>query len=120
LFAWSARAENPPPHDTLQNPFSLGTVLLFGLLLAAVTLAAKLAETEFHGAGLLPLAAITGATDVDPVTLSMADLARTGAGPALAAAAILVATAANLVVRATLPVTIGGVRYGWPLTVVAL
>lgn len=119
LFAWRARAEGVPPHDTLQNPFSLGTVLLFGLLLAAVTLAAKLAEAEFHGAGLLPLAAITGATDVDPVTLSMADVARTGAGPLLAAAAILVATAANLAVRATLPVTIAGPRYGLPLAAVA-
>jgi uncharacterized membrane protein (DUF4010 family) len=104
----------------LQNPFSLGTVLLFGVLLAAVTLAAKLLESEFHGAGVLPLAAIAGSTDVDAITLAMADLQGPQVGVDLAAAAILLAAASNALVRAIVPPAIGGVRFGVPLSLCAL
>jgi uncharacterized membrane protein (DUF4010 family) len=119
LFAWQAHATKTPCEKVLGNPFSLRTVLLFGLLLAVVTLAAKVVEAEFHGVGLLPLAAIAGATDIDPITLAMADMARTSVGPNLAALAILVGLAANAAFRAIFPVTIGGSRFGVPLAIVA-
>lgn len=117
FFALRAGKEKTASKETLKNPFSLRTVLGFGMLLAAVSLAAKLLEGQFHGAGLLPLAAIAGSTDVDPITLSMAGLAGSIGAP-LAASAILVAVAANAIMRGTLPVAIGGVRYGLPLAII--
>jgi uncharacterized membrane protein (DUF4010 family) len=118
FFIWRSRDGTTSCDPSLQNPFALDTVLLFGLLLAVVTLAAKLIEGEFHGAGLLPLAAIAGSTDIDAITLSMTDLAPK-IGPALASTAILVGAASNATFRAALPLTITGVRYGLPLALTA-
>jgi hypothetical protein len=67
----------------------------------------------------LPLAAVAGATDVDPITLSMSELAGSIGAP-LAAGAILIALAANAAFRAVLPAAVGGLRYGLPLAIIAV
>jgi uncharacterized membrane protein (DUF4010 family) len=118
FFIWRSGKGAKTSDPARQNPFALDTVLLFGLLLAVVTLAAKLIEGEFHGAGLLPLAAIAGSTDIDAITLSMTDLEPT-IGAALAATAILVGAASNAVFRAAVAFSVGGARYGLPLALIA-
>jgi uncharacterized membrane protein (DUF4010 family) len=96
----------------LQNPFELMTVIGFGLLLAGVLLASKILTDIFGEAGLLPFAAISGTMDVDPITLSAAQLAGNSVTVGFATLAILIASGANLTTKIATAVGIGGVRFG--------
>ncbi|MGZ5988431.1 MAG: MgtC/SapB family protein [Rhizomicrobium sp.] len=91
----------------LTNPFELSEVLKFGLLLAAVTLVAKLAGTGTNQLGLIPLAAVSGLVDVDPITLSTARIAGQTITLPYAAIVIVVAGGANLLCKTVLAVTLG-------------
>lgn len=108
------------PSLGLTNPFELSEVLRFGLLLAVVMVIARLLFLAFGQSGLLPLAAVTGLADVDPITLSAARMTGTGLGPEAAALAVLVAGGANLVAKAAVAVAVGGLRHGVPLAVAGL
>jgi uncharacterized membrane protein (DUF4010 family) len=100
----ASRAADVP----LKNPFSLVAATKFGLVFAAVTLVVKLAQTHLPGEGLYVVAGLAGLTDVDAITLSMADLARQGgAPPATAVGAIAVAAVANTLVKCGLVVALG-------------
>jgi uncharacterized membrane protein (DUF4010 family) len=110
-----AAAEREAPDFALTNPFELGEVLRFGLLLAAIMLAAKLLLASFGEGGLLPLAALTGLADVDPITLSVARMIGPGLSVQGAALAVLVAGGSNLVAKGGLALAIGGWRHGAPI-----
>ena len=58
------------------NPFELGAAIRFGLLFGVVTFAAKVAQVTLGDAGLYLAGALAGLTDVDAISLSMAQLAR--------------------------------------------
>ncbi len=72
----------------------------------------KILFTLFGEPGLLVIAGVSGFADVDPVTLSAARLAGTGVSVNDAAMAILLAGAANLITKMTVPVLLGGRRFG--------
>jgi len=110
----AAHTLEPPPLD-LANPFEIGEVLRFGLLLAVIMVAAKLLLNGFGANGLLPLAAVTGLADVDPITLSVSRMLGVSLTPAAGALAILLAGAANLVAKAAVALGVGGFRHGAPL-----
>lgn len=120
-FFFDVKAARPAEAPSLgfTNPFELPVVLRFGLLLAAVMVAARLALRTFGQSGLLPLAAVTGLADVDPITLSTARMTGPGLAPDMAALAILIAGAANLVAKAGVAVTVGGLRTGAPIVLAA-
>ncbi|MFC2036916.1 MgtC/SapB family protein, partial [Chloroflexota bacterium] len=59
----------------LSNPFELGPAIKFGILYAVVLLVAKVAQYYFHDAGVYVASVVAGLTDVDAITLSMAELA---------------------------------------------
>lgn len=115
LLNQRAAAEQEAPQFALANPFELGEVLRFGLLLAAIMLAAKLLLRGFGESGLLPLAAITGLADVDPITLSVARMMGTALTPQGAALAVLVAGGSNIVAKAGVALGVGGWRHGVPI-----
>ncbi|MCB1380656.1 MAG: MgtC/SapB family protein [Alphaproteobacteria bacterium] len=99
----------------LKNPFDLGEVLRFGLLLTAVMLAVVFARQYFGDAGLLGLAALSGLADVDAMTISAARLDSTGT---IAANAILLAIAVNSLAKSIYAWYAGGSRIGlWMLAV---
>jgi uncharacterized membrane protein (DUF4010 family) len=100
-------AESRPADVPLTNPFSLMAATKFGLVFAAVKLVVKLAQTYLPGEGLYVVAALAGLTDVDAITLSMADFARQGGDPATAVGAIAVASVANTLVKCGLVVALG-------------
>ena len=91
----------------LNDPFELGEVLKFGLLLATVTLLAKWAGSGSGQLGLMPLAAVSGLVDVDPITLSAARLTGVTIGAPYAATIVLIAAAANLVCKSVVTAVIG-------------
>ena len=90
----------------LRNPFSLTSAIKFAALFAAVLLLVKLAQTYTTSAGIYAVAALAGTTDVDAITLSMAQYARDNS-PVLAAHAIVIATLSNTIVKAGMVATLG-------------
>lgn len=91
----------------LRNPFSLTSALEFATLFGVVLLGVALMQAYRPGRGVYAIAALAGLTDVDAITLSMAEQARAGDPLATAVAAILVAIAANTLVKAGLVATLG-------------
>lgn len=90
----------------LANPFELGPVIGFAVLLGAVGYAAGWLNANFGASGLYPLAAISGLVDVDAISLSAARQAGGGIAPATAATAILIALAVNAAARAAYAIAI--------------
>ena len=102
------RDERASGEVPLRNPFSLAAAIRFALLFAAVLLVVKLVETYAPGRGLYGVAALTGLTDVDAITLSMAGSARDGAiAPRVAANAIAIAALSNSLVKCGLVLGLG-------------
>jgi uncharacterized membrane protein (DUF4010 family) len=85
---------------SLGNPLELRPALFFAALLAGVTLASRYMVAEFGEEGFLVLAFVAGLADLDAVTLSAATEAGAGAvTAATAGASVLIALAANMLVK---------------------
>jgi uncharacterized membrane protein (DUF4010 family) len=112
FYLRSRRAEQAAAEEVpLKNPFSLTSALKFALLFTAVQLAVKLVETYLPGQGFYGVAAIAGLTDVDAITLSMADYAHEG-DPQIAATSIIIAALSNTLVKCALVLTLGARALG--------
>jgi uncharacterized membrane protein (DUF4010 family) len=101
---WHRMAGSPskakPNAAAPANPLELTAALVFAALFVAVSLASGWVRSRFGEAGLYGLAAIVGATDIDPFVLSVAS---GGAAPLPAAAgvaAILFAASSNNILKA--------------------
>jgi uncharacterized membrane protein (DUF4010 family) len=90
----------------------------FAALFAAVLLVVKLTQTYAPPSGLYVVAALAGTTDVDAITLSMAQYARTG-DPATAVHAIVLATVSNTAVKAGMASVLGSPALRKPVLVAA-
>ncbi len=90
-------------HETqklqLQNPFSLFSALKFALLFGIVSLVVKYVQQNFPTQGFYVVAGLAGLTDVDAITLSMADYVKSGGDPKTAVASITVAAVTNTLVK---------------------
>ena len=99
-----ATTELPEPG----NPAELKAASVFGALYAAVLLAVAFARDRFGTAGLYIVAAISGLTDVDAITLSTSRLVDGGrARPDTGWRAILLASLSNLVFKAGIVAVLG-------------
>jgi uncharacterized membrane protein (DUF4010 family) len=107
-----------------QNPFDLGEAMKFGALFAVVIFVAKAAQVYFGDTGLYLAGGLAGLTDVDAISLSMANLANTtptDIGPA--ARTVLIAVISNTLVKGGMAVSMGGAamrRQMLPFTVMVL
>jgi uncharacterized membrane protein (DUF4010 family) len=91
-----------------QNPFELSSAIRFGLLFGVITFVAKAAQVYLGDAGLYLAGAIAGATDVDAIALSMAQLAHDDAAMAdPAARTIVIAVASNTLFKAGMAAFMG-------------
>jgi uncharacterized membrane protein (DUF4010 family) len=104
-----------PPSDEVKtlevkNPFDLGSAMRFGAVFAVILLATKAAKLYLGNQGLYLAALVAGLTDVDAVTLSTARNAAAELNPA--AIAILIAVAANTIVKSSLAAFVGGRALG--------
>jgi uncharacterized membrane protein (DUF4010 family) len=111
LAAWllyrRSGATAQPQDLPLRNPFSLTAAVEFALIFAAVLLLVKLTQFYFPGGGVYIVAALAGLTDVDAITLSMAEYAK-GNSPTVAAIAVVIAAISNTVVKCGMVATLGG------------
>lgn len=74
LGAWLAGRDGAGEPPEPGNPAELKAALVFGALYVAVLLAVAFARDRFGNAGLYTVAALSGLTDVDAITLSTARL----------------------------------------------
>lgn len=109
-WLWRRRASGAGTADVAagDNPFELSQALRFGLAFGVVILAARAAEVYLGQTGLYLAGAVAGLTDVDAISLSMANLARgDGLAPAVAVTTIVIAVGANTLVKTGMAVVLG-------------
>lgn len=94
------------------NPFEIGAVLRMALLLGVVSALTKLGAERLGGAAVIVIAAVTGLTDVDAITLSVPPMVPEVIDARVAVLAIAAAVASNTVAKAAYAVALGSGRYG--------
>jgi uncharacterized membrane protein (DUF4010 family) len=100
----------------VKNPFSLTAAAKFAALFAVVLLAVKIVQQTMPPSGLYALAALSGLVDVDAITLSMAELAKTGEAQ-VAVVALVIAALSNTLVKCGLVVVLAGLTLGTPILI---
>ena len=116
LFAaWSWRHFLRPSGSPLsspsevRNPLSLRIALQFAVLYALIVLLVRWAQAYFGGAGLYTASFFSGLTDLDAISLSLAQMQKSGGVTAeQAVRALLVAAGANSLLKAGMAVALGG------------
>jgi uncharacterized membrane protein (DUF4010 family) len=110
-WLWFARRPGTSVVDTpsLTNPLSLKTAVKFALLYAGIGFLVKAAtQLDLLHDALLPLSFVSGLTDMDAISLSMAGSQNTGSVPlVLAAKAVIVAAIANSLLKAGFAAVLG-------------
>jgi uncharacterized membrane protein (DUF4010 family) len=104
----TAGQEVPSPEVT--NPLSLWTAVRFGLLYAVISFLVRAASHFDWQSSLLPLSFVSGLTDLDAISLSIAKQSGGHDGtvpPSLAVQAIVLATVANSLLKAGIAFFIG-------------
>lgn len=108
VLVFTARDSREREVRDRQPPSDLKAAVVFGLLYAAVLLAVALARTHLGEGALYAVAAVSGLTDVDAITLSTAQMvALDGLDPAQGWRLILVGTLSNLVFKAGMVTVLG-------------
>jgi len=113
VLLWRGRAEgtrSKAGEIAVSTPFTLTQAAKFGVLFAVVLLVVKIVGDLDLPGGLYVVAALAGLTDVDAISLSMAQHARGGA-TLVATIAIVIAALANTAVKAGMAVSIGSAGY---------
>jgi uncharacterized membrane protein (DUF4010 family) len=101
-------------HLEVKNPFSLIAAAKFAALFAVVLLAVKIVQQHFPPDGLYAVAALAGLTDVDAITLSMAEFAK-GGEARVAVISIVIAALSNTLVKCGMAFAVAGLALGKPL-----
>jgi uncharacterized membrane protein (DUF4010 family) len=101
LFLWRrSRARETGVVAAGANPFELSEAIKFGVLFGIVTVVAKAAESYLGATGLYLAGAVAGLTDVDAISLSMANLATSSPQSVkIAAYTIVIAVISNTLVK---------------------
>jgi uncharacterized membrane protein (DUF4010 family) len=128
LAWWEWRKLRPGAAEELTipavNPLQLTTALAFASLFLVVSLVTAWVEATFGQTGIFTLAALVGASDIDPFVLSLAQGGAPGIAAPAAAAAVLIAASANNLAKAGYAIVFGGLtaaaRSATPLGALAL
>jgi len=109
LLLWRrSRTHEKGVVTTGANPFELSEAIKFGLLFGIVTIVAKAAQVYLGATGLYLAGAVAGLTDVDAISLSMANLATTSPESlTVAERVIIIAVLANTLVKAGMAAFMG-------------
>lgn len=97
----------------LTSPLDLKSVARFALLLAAITVGARIVASVFGEGGLMAFAATAGLVDVDAVALAVGGLVRDGLHPHDGTNAILLAAAVDTVSKVVIAGFAGAQRFYW-------
>jgi uncharacterized membrane protein (DUF4010 family) len=108
IIAARTKADEPSTDVKLRNPIELGSALGYGAVFAVLFILIRAVEAWFGDAGIYFLAAISGVTDVDAVSLSLAQATKGDLPLLVGSTGILIAASVNTVVKAVLATVIGG------------
>ena len=112
----SAREVEAP---AVANPLGPLTAIKFAALYAGIGLLVKVALKQDWQIGLLPLSFVSGLTDVDAIALNVAQSARDGGvDQAVAVRSVILAAAANSLLKAGLAWGVGAPAYRRPTVLV--
>jgi uncharacterized membrane protein (DUF4010 family) len=114
--AAQSKTASKAPDVPLKNPFSLTAGAKFAAFFAVVLLVVALVQMYWPGRGLYMVAALAGLTDVDAITLSMAEYAKTG-DSGVAVNAIVIAALMNTLVKCGMAATLGGAALRRPIMI---
>jgi uncharacterized membrane protein (DUF4010 family) len=97
----------------LQNPFELSSALKFGAIFVLVLIVSRWAQETFGTGGSYLTGVLAGATDVDAISLSMANLVKEGGiEVGVAQVVVVLAACSNTVVKAGMALVLGGKAMG--------
>ncbi|GGY84357.1 MgtC/SapB family protein [Marinobacter zhanjiangensis] len=110
------RVEQP---ELSQNPLDLKSALVFGILLTVILVLGEWLQQWLGDLGIYVLAATSGITDVDAITLSLTRMSVDDIGAGTAVLGIVIAASVNNLVKSTMAATIGtrhlGLLVGVPM-----
>ncbi len=112
---WQGQAEEGVVQ--VENPLAISTAIKFGLAFALVKIVLEVLEGWLGASGVYIASVVAGLTDVDPITLSVAQLARSHVlEPPVAVTAITLAAVTNTLAKAAMARTGGSAPFGRALT----
>lgn len=119
LAAWQywragAAPEGGREEREVRNPLELNAAALFAVLFVFISVVSSWVKSHFGEAGIDVLAAIVGVTDIDPFVLSIAQGVAAPLSVGAAAAAVLIATASNNLLKAGYAAFFAGLRASLP------
>ncbi|MCK9426763.1 MAG: MgtC/SapB family protein [Ignavibacteriaceae bacterium] len=92
----------------LKNPFELKSALYFGLIFGLILLFSKLAQLNYGDKGSYFVSFISGLSNIDAITLTMAQLsAKNSIQPIVALNSIVIALFANLLFKGIIAIILG-------------
>jgi uncharacterized membrane protein (DUF4010 family) len=119
VLYWRTASDETVKPEALKNPFRLQPALLFGIIFAIVLLVSKYANEWFGASGVYVTAFLSGLADVDAMTITLSQLAATGAvSTQVATTGIVIAAVANTLVKAALAWILGTHRLGTLVSIV--
>jgi len=95
------------------NPLEMTSAFTFAVIFLAVFVATRAVAEQFGNTGVLVMAAIMGAADVDPFILGLTQTLGAGLDLGTAAMAVLIASAVNNLMKGIYAVVFGSKRTGW-------
>ncbi|WP_044892388.1 MgtC/SapB family protein [Opitutus terrae] len=101
----------------LRNPLGLSTAIKFAVLYAVIAFLVKAAPQLGLTKGLLPLSFVSGLTDMDAISLSIAQM-RDATPQDLAVRAVTLAAVSNTLLKAGLAISIGSPGIRWRIALV--
>lgn len=110
LFYYLRAAQQPEgaAQTPLKNPFELGPALRFAALLVLILFLVEAGRRSLGDTGVYLVALLSGLTDVDAITLSLANSARNELAPEVAVRGVFLAALSNSLVKGALVAIIGG------------
>jgi uncharacterized membrane protein (DUF4010 family) len=110
LMGWRRNGKdfNTNEQKLIKNPLALKSALLFGVLLTIVGIAIRGVHESAGDMGVYTFSALTGLVDVDSIALSLTRMVTAESQIRSFSIAIIIATWANTLLKATLAYFIGG------------
>ena len=106
-FSERRKAKQIQKRVEAHNPFELWPAIQFGLLFGVILFVSRAAQEFFGTTGIYVSSVLAGLTDVDAITLSLSNLARTTITEQVAARGITLAALTNTAVKAAIATTAG-------------
>lgn len=115
-WVWLRRRPERKQGDTPQlgNPLSLATAIKFAALYSIIAFAVKAVQAQGWSQGLLPLSFVSGLTDMDAISLSVArDYSAESSGLRTAVQAVVLAAISNTLLKGGMAVGLGSAGLRW-------